>query len=863
MALAFQAGSRVRARLRPVSLAVLATAVVVATVEAQKRRTGEATRTPLRRSSATPFGEATLLSLPSGADTNADWLARGAYEDWFYIPASNWWARTAGGGWMENLRVLSFGGFQARGAGGAWASCPPPFPQKISLAPMANWHMLTGRESLFWHAVTASNTLVMTWQNGLYARSHTNLVSFQAELFNDGSVAYRYDGSPAAPDDFVVPIELPFDLDGDGLENSIDPDPLAAGPDAHGTNAEWYNTVCSNVLAAVAHERDPPNSCASVELTWREGVNSNAYYFVDVVAERGPAPIRFAGDRTSRLGNPVVVARAGETNRVPLLIGISYAVTSDTPFSVSFPMDYMYPEVETNEPCVARIRWPLECAFEEILTGSTRRYAVSVGPYDPGGAFSWETSGGMLRSGIRGGGCGCVSYDGQGIVFGCTEDCMCAGSCVATGSYGFEEASFPFSGGECRCGFDDPDGSEEPPPDSPFFSAGFSRSAVIYEDAYENRPGDWKPKRSTRVLVSVSASGGPNGGSFTLSTANLGKLSPVACGPMALPSSMTLGPHEGYCESFVCEGAAESGSADDVSISGTFTENGTGEQISVNDRLTVVRVELKPMVDPPKDGTIGRHTFGVCEYVEHQQYPSAPAVRWSPTGGGSNAVHEGKSCYQCPLYGCANPLRADVGTVHYPPMIQVVEPKGVRSRVIEYIDYPDVVHKGEAGGVGMRLHLYVEPMDVSFSEISVEEVPSYTYDAKGYFANPYFNGMLGHTRLAGAGCWGNVDKDNRIGEEDEAGYREKVPWLTPNGMVTTNAAYAWTDGEVYIDNPFGWNVAGTKGDILPYKEFGHDIQNTIRIDGQGRVGVFKLDNWVSRTTNDVVRLYGPRDTDND
>lgn len=76
---------------------------------------------------------------------------------------------------------------------------------------------------------------------------------------------------------------------------------------------------------------------------------------------------------------------------------------------------------------------------------------------------------------------------------------------------------------------------------------------------------------------------------------------------------------------------------------------------------------------------------------------SAPAVRWSPTGGGSNAVHEGKSCYQCPLYGCANPLRADVGTVHYPPMIQVVEPKGVRSRVIEYIDYPDVVHKGEAG----------------------------------------------------------------------------------------------------------------------------------------------------------------------
>ena len=164
----------------------------------------------------------------------------------------------------------------------------------------------------------------------------------------------------------------------------------------------------------------------------------------------------------------------------------------------------------------------------------------------------------------------------------------------------------------------------------------------------------------------------------------------------------------------------------------------------------------------------------------------------------------------------------------------------------------------------MRLHLYVEPIDVSFSEISVEEVPCLTYEANGYFANPYYNGAFGHTRLAGAGRWIRVLTDgNELDCVDIAAYKDKIPWLTPNGTVTTNAAYAWTDGEVYIDNPFGWNVAGTKGDILPYKEFGHDIQNTIRIDGQGRVGVFKLDNWVSRTTNDVVRLYGPRDTDND
>ena len=83
-------------------------------------------------------------------------------------------------------------------------------------------------------------------------------------------------------------------------------------------------------------------------LSWCADVNSNAYYFVDVVTERGPAPIYFTGDRDSRLGNPVVVALAGITNRVPLLIGVDYAVTSDTPFTVSFPIDYIHPTVTTN-----------------------------------------------------------------------------------------------------------------------------------------------------------------------------------------------------------------------------------------------------------------------------------------------------------------------------------------------------------------------------------------------------------------------------------------------------------------------------------------------------------------------------------
>ena len=847
-------------RLEPVALAALLPMAVLLTDFAGEKTTNM----PLRV--IQPVASQTFSSC--GAVTNSDWLARGAYEDWFRIPATNWWARTADG-WLDGVTVFAWCEFRPdiRTAD----AYPRPFPQKLSLAPMANWLLLAGnadpqqlnpstsQHSLFWHGVTGSNTLVMTWQNGLYARCATNLVSFQAELFNDGSVAYRYDGSSVATNDFVVPLELPFDRDGDGLENSVDPDPLVAGPDAHGTNSEWYNTVCSNVLMAVATSCDPP-----VELSWLDGVNSNAYYFVDVVAERGPAPIWFTGDRPSRLGDPVVVARAGETNRVPLLIGVDYAVTSDTPFSVSFPVDYMYPVVETNEPCVARIRWPLEFHFVETnVTGATRIYRVDVTPFDPGGTFSWETRSGGSSGGLplRGSGCDCVLYAGRDVSFSCFASCTCPGSCVARGTYDFECASFPLTGGECRCGFDDPLPSDPPPPDQPSFSVWFSDAAVIFEDTYQDKPGIWKPKRSTRVLVSVSATGGTYGGSFTLATENLDKLTPVACGPMVFPSSMDIVPYGTYCAFFLCEGATESGSAGDVRMSGTFVENVTGESFSSSNRLTVVRVEFKPIVTAPDNDRPYRHAFGVCEYVEHLQYPSAPAVSWNPVTG-SEVVYAGSPHYKCPLWGVDNPLRAEIGNVRYAPKIQVVEPRVVSSEAIGYDVYPNV-NKGEAGGIGMRLYLYANPQNVSFSQIMIEEVPCANCEVEGYFENPYFNVISGHTRIAGAGIWADVDFNNKIGDYDIAAYLDKIPWLTPDGNETTNAVCAWTEGRVYIDNPFGWNVLGTTNGIPPYKEFGHDIRDTIRLDSQGRVGVFKLDNWVERTTNDIVRMYGPRVKKND
>ena len=138
----------------------------------------------------------------------------------------------------------------------------------------------------------------------------------------------------------------------------------------------------------------------------------------------------------------------------------------------------------------------------------------------------------------------------------------------------------------------------------------------------------------------------------------------------------------------------------------------------------------------------------------------------------------------------------------------------------------------------MYLYMYVTPLDVSFSEIAVEEVPCLIYEASGYFRSPYYNGAFGHTTQAGAGTWMNVlTAENQINGHDRAAYVEKIPWLTPDGTETTNAAYAWTAGTVYINNPFGWNAKGTTNGP-PHKSFGEDIRATFMLDENGRVGVF-------------------------
>ncbi len=407
----------------------------------------------------------------------------------------------------------------------------------------------------------------------------------------------------------------------------------------------------------------------------------------------------------------------------------------------------------------------------------------------------------------------------------------------------------------------------DPPPAGPStggVSVSFSAKAVVFEDRHETAPGTWAERRSTRAVLTVRADGGPDGGTFTLTPRNIGKLAPEGgTGPLSLPSGGALAPGETYSAVFECSGLEASGAEGDVAVSASFTGAGSGETQGDEAKLTVVRVEIRSTIDPPDPSarSINRHTYGVCEQVELLQFPGSPKVEWDPVGGGTL---DSESLYNCPLSGCRNPLRASCAGISYTPQIEVVEPDRVTAK-LEYgttrgsvVTYG--VPLGKAGGIGMRLKLYVGPQTVSFSQISVQEVPCFTYQASGYFSNPYYNGAFAHTGGtwgAGAGTWLRVDVDNFFGY-DEAAFHATIPWLTPDGHTTTNAAYGWTDGYVYIDNPFGWNLQKTTGDVSPYKTFAADTKDEILLTSEGLVGVRKLHNQVTRSTNGVIRLNGVR-----
>ena len=149
-------------------------------------------------------GEAFTFAAPAGANVCADWRAFGAAEDWMYVAFTNWTVQV-GTNAVDRLRIHSDGWVKTGTTGVspvAWVATFWPFRASLGIVPQANWPLVAGNEnaapedlepSQFWHLVTPSNTLQLTWQNVLLDRLTNTPVSVQMEVWPSGRFTYRYD----------------------------------------------------------------------------------------------------------------------------------------------------------------------------------------------------------------------------------------------------------------------------------------------------------------------------------------------------------------------------------------------------------------------------------------------------------------------------------------------------------------------------------------------------------------------------------------------------------------------------------------------------------------------------------------------
>ena len=690
--------------------------------------------------------------------------------------------------------------------------------------------------SRLWALAEDDDSRVLTWENFFLGGDTNAPVNAQIRLFANGDFTTRSNNVET-----VCRRVNPDDWDGDGIINDDDTSPFLCDGDFFGP---------ANILP--------------------EGGNTNAYCTVSVVARGPDALITFTGDRPSDYPDPRFIAKSGVTNDVVVLIGKTYSVLSDFPISFVGSSD---PETEIVPLRGSATR---VCRPVTITCSGGNPFTMNVSPLNLGGVFSWQPLG-----------CACtLSGTGDTFQFSCSQSCTCCGS-FAEGTYAYEGYFLFASTCPCGCYYDGtgPVWTETPatPPYtnsvSASVSATFSAPAVIFEDAYENKPGEWVPRRSTRTRLNVIASGGLNGATLTVSATNLVKLSHLS-GP-GLPLAPVSVPAEtSVSYSIVYDGLEASETQDDIAVTATVAENTTGLISSNACSATSIRLELAAVWEAPENPCTNRHVYGVGEKVLFKVYPQSPSVVLSTTKHDTNDVDSSEyelfgtspvvdasseRTYTCPI--SANfcpPIRVTKGDVEYSPLITLVEPNTVITRGAEWgFNYVDIFYEGNrrcwpSGSVGTATLVttnYIGPMDVSFRGIAVSEVPCDEEDTiTGCFTNGH---RRTHTFEGGAGRAHPIKEGNF--------------WFVDAAHIADTISNWQSGGELIWKIPVGWHRKGASDNVFYVLRADHEINlgydtrplvfksvysQRFHVDQAGETRVDKFGHWTSRSRFCRVVLDG-------
>ena len=213
-------------------------------------------------------------------------------------------------------------------------------------APMFARHDL----SYLWTAATTNGSVLLTWENFFLGNPYERLAT---NLHESTRISIR-ENSCQFVDHPPVNAQLELFPNGDFVarSNAVERIYRRVNPD------DWDDDGIPNV------EDDAPLVPSDApqfgpHQTLPEGANAEAYCWIDLVVRRANAKVTFAGDGASNLADPSFIAEADATNRVTLLIGKTYRVTCPMPFEVAGKSSDDIEESWERNGAALWLHWPV------------------------------------------------------------------------------------------------------------------------------------------------------------------------------------------------------------------------------------------------------------------------------------------------------------------------------------------------------------------------------------------------------------------------------------------------------------------------------------------------------------------------
>ncbi|MBQ3316306.1 MAG: hypothetical protein IJG70_10185 [Kiritimatiellae bacterium] len=170
-------------------------------------------------------------SCPTNGAVWASWARRGAFRDWFTLAFPAGWTFPLGSN--ELSRATVFADARIR---------PSLRAAEDEIAALGSPASAVPGVSEFWSATGSGGSQLLTWRDFFFGRGEGEQVSAQIELSPSGDFAVRSNSVERAYARIA-----PFDWDGDGLANDVDPEPCVSSGDHHGQDASARESVLEAV----------------------------------------------------------------------------------------------------------------------------------------------------------------------------------------------------------------------------------------------------------------------------------------------------------------------------------------------------------------------------------------------------------------------------------------------------------------------------------------------------------------------------------------------------------------------------------------------------------------------------------------